>query len=115
LPRDALRAFEDMLSFARQASSIAAPIRREDLETRPEFRYALERLVELTGEAAKRVPPKEREFHPQIPWRNIVGMRDKLAHDYEFVSLNRVWETVSSNLPELISQLEAILAKRHRR
>jgi uncharacterized protein with HEPN domain len=104
-----------MLGFARQASRIARPIQRDDLDTRPEFRYALERLVELIGRAAKRVPSSERELHPQIPWKAIVGMRDKLAHDYEMVSVGRVWETVKQSVPDLIRQLEAILGRRRRR
>jgi uncharacterized protein with HEPN domain len=106
---------EDMIYFARHASLIADHIQRRDLETRLEFRYALERLVSLIGEAAKRIPRLERNLHPQIPWTSIVGMRDKLVHDYNTVNLDILWETVTENVPRLINQLEAIMARRHRR
>ena len=69
---------------------------------------ALVRLLEIIGEAAKNVPTKIREASPQIPWSLVARTRDRLAHGYFDINLDRVWEMVSNDLPPLIKALEAI-------
>lgn len=72
------------------------------------LRLALERLIEIIGEAAKRVPPDTRAAYPAIPWADIVGMRNKLVHDYLEVDPEQVWQVVTGDLPGLIAELERI-------
>jgi len=74
------------------------------------LRLALTHLVQTIGEAAKRVSPVFRDTHPEIPWRQITGMRDKLVHDYLEVDYDLVWEVVTADLPILLPRLEALLA-----
>lgn len=76
--------------------------------------------LQVMGEAAKRVPQDYRAAHPEIPWRQMAGLRDVLIHDYEGVDVAQVWMIVEKNLPELkralldvlppLDQLEAELA-----
>ena len=63
--------------------------------------YAVIRCLEIIGEAVKKLPMPLRQKYPQIPWTKIAGMRDKLIHDYEYVDLQQVYDTVVRDLPLL--------------
>ena len=71
---------------------------------------ALVRLLEIVGEAASRVSRKKQEALPQIHWKQITGMRNRIAHAYFGIDLDVVWQTVMEDLPLLIIELEKILA-----
>jgi uncharacterized protein with HEPN domain len=107
--RDKTR-LEDMRRAARRARTFADGKTRADLEANNELLgFALVRAVELVGEAASKVTPETRQAHPDIPWRNIIGMRNRIVHDYLNVDYDIVWTVVTDNLPPLIKQLDAIL------
>ena len=63
------------------------------------------------GEAASRVTAERQQASPAIPWRDIVAMRNRLIHGYFDVDLDRVWDTVTDDLPPLLARLEAALAR----
>lgn len=71
-------------------------------------RLALGRLVQNIGEAARRVSPALQDAHPDIPWRNIAGIRHKVVHDYFYVDFDIIWDVVTADLPALVSRLEQI-------
>lgn len=68
------------------------------------------RAIELIGEAAARITDETKNQYPQIAWKNIIGMRNRIIHDYNNVNLDIVWQVASRNLPELAVQLAAILS-----
>jgi uncharacterized protein with HEPN domain len=70
---------------------------------------AVVRNLEIVGEAAKRVSPGLREQAPGVPWREMAGMRDKLAHDYFGVDLELVWDVVAAELPTARTRIIALL------
>jgi uncharacterized protein with HEPN domain len=99
-----------MLDMARQARELVASRTRADYDADVALRLALAHLVQNIGEAARRVSPELQKVHPDIPWRNIVGIRHKVVHDYFYVDYDIIWDVVTSDLPELKQKLAAILA-----
>jgi uncharacterized protein with HEPN domain len=75
---------------------------------------ALIRELEVLGEAAGRVSPEFVARHPEIPWREITGIRHKLIHDYFVVDLGIVWRTATVNVPEVAPLVRAAAASLHR-
>ena len=73
--------------------------------------FAVTRALEVIGEAVKNVPEEVRGKYPQVPWKDMAGMRDKLIHEYHGVRLDIVWETVKEGLPPLKPVFEKILAE----
>jgi len=65
--------------------------------------------ITLIGEAARRISGELRDRHSDIPWRLIMGMRNKLIHEYDDVDLHEVWKTIKDDIPELISKIEPLL------
>ena len=103
-----------MLAYGQEAVQMARGLSFVDLTESRKTRLALERLVEIVCEAAYRIPATERENHPQIPWTLIVGMRQKLVHEYHNVDLKLLWDTLESDLPQLIRQLRLIITRSRR-
>lgn len=100
----------DMLVFAREALAFARGRKREDLDQDRGFLRSLERVLELIGEAARRISPATREKHPAIPWKDIIGMRNIIAHEYGKVDLDEIWKATQQDVPRLAAALEEIVA-----
>jgi len=98
-----------MLDHAREAVEMARGRDRRDLDHDRQFNLAMVRLVEVIGEAARRISSPTRELHPQVPWSQIVGTRDRLIHGYDRVDFDILWKIVHDELPPLIERLQAIL------
>lgn len=64
------------------------------------------------GELAKEISPDMTAAHPDIPWKGMRGMRNRIVHDYENVDLKILWETIRDDLPILLSQIRALLDER---
>jgi len=95
-----------MLDAARKAVQFTEGRTRRDLDTDERLSLSLVRLIEVIGEAARYVSVQLRDAHPQIPWRQIAGARDRLIHGYFDVDLDVVWAIVTADLPVLIAELE---------
>ena len=99
MQRDELLYAGHMLDMARKALAKVEGRPRNAYDEDENLRLALAHLVQVIGEAARRVSPGFREAHPEIPWMDIVGMRSKIVHDYLSVDEDVVWEVVTSDLP----------------
>ena len=71
--------------------------------------YAILKGIEVVGEASRKIPKEFRKKHPSILWNDIVGMRDKLVHDYSGIDLDMVWKTAKVDIPKLIKELKTLL------
>ena len=71
----------------------------------------LAHLVQVIGEAARKVSPEFQSDHPEIPWRQIVGMRHRIVHDYMRMDEDVLWKVVSEDLPALLPHLEKVAPK----
>jgi uncharacterized protein with HEPN domain len=67
------------------------------------------RQIEVIGEAVKKLSSEMKTGHPEIPWKDVAGMRDKLIHDYFGVDLDAVWDTVDKDIPRLKDKIRAII------
>jgi len=72
-------------------------------------RLAVERQLEILGEAARRVSSQFRDAHPELPWREIVGLRNVISHEYDKVNYESIFRIVRNRLPVLIAMLEPLV------
>jgi len=111
LPENDRIRLQHMLDAARKAVHLAAKRGREALEDEEDpLADALVRLISVIGEAAGKVSPGTCAELQEIPWEDVVGMRNRLIHGYFDINLDIVWTTVQDSLPPLIQWLESALA-----
>ena len=103
----------DMADAARTALGITAGYSGPRYLADRTVQLAVERLIEIIGEAARRVSHEFRDSHPEIPWRGIIFQRHVLAHEYGEIKQERMWRLVTEDLPNLLAAL-APLAPRER-
>ncbi|WP_425154634.1 DUF86 domain-containing protein [Candidatus Palauibacter sp.] len=99
----------DMLLAARDAEEFASDLTFEKFEHDKLHQHAIIKAIEIIGEAANRVSAETRDLHSEIPWLEIVGMRNRLVHAYFEVDVELLWETVQRDIPDLISLIEPLV------
>ena len=104
-----LRAFDTCSDFSQEAFEMAHGRSRMDFDTDRLLNLSLARLIELVGEAAWWVDGEFRAQYPEVPWADIVGMRQHLTHGYAVIKYDDVWRVAREGLPVLITQLQAII------
>ncbi len=99
----------DMLTASRRVVQFTRGMTWPEFESDDLIQSAVVRQLEIVGEAAKRVSEETRKAQGGIPWDDIIGMRNRLIHEYFRVDLRRVWDTITNDVPELIRLLEPIV------
>lgn len=107
--RDDFIRVRHMLDAAKEAISFVDNKTRDDLENNRMLALSIVKSIEIVGEAASKVTKGSREEHPEIPWTDIVAMRNRLIHAYFDIDLDRVWDTVTDDLPPLTALLEDVV------
>ena len=99
----------DILISARLAMTYVSGKTREEFLVDIQLQDAVIRRLEIIGEAARRISEPTRLAFPSLPWRQVVGMRNRIIHEYDDVDLAVVWDTVQDDLPLLIAELEKVI------
>ena len=103
-----------MLDHACEAVVMVQPYTRPDLNSNRMLTLALLQLARIVGGAANRVSKAERERHAEIPWGQISGLRNRLAHGYDSINFDILWQVLTVDLPALIVMLEKIVPPENR-
>ncbi|NLF32860.1 MAG: DUF86 domain-containing protein [Planctomycetes bacterium] len=104
----------DMLSHASEAVELMRGIDREGLARDRVKQLALTRLMEILGEAANRVSSAAQCRHPDVPWPQVIAMRNRLVHGYDVIDYDLLWDTITNDLPPLIAVLQRIVDEARR-
>ena len=99
----------DMLDAARTVEQLTSRLDSTQYSNDRRTQLAVERCLEIIGEAAARVSASFGNAHPEIPWRQIIGQRNVLIHEYGEIKQERIWKVVRENIPQLIELLKPFL------
>ncbi len=103
--RDLVR-LKHILEYAVEATEMAKGRERQDLNGDRQFGLAMTRLLEIIGEAAAHVSTETRNRMTDVPWLQIVGLRNRLIHGYDEVDFDVLWAVVQGDLPSLIASVQ---------
>src|SRR3990172_1467843 len=99
----------DMIEAAKEVSDMISGLTMLEFLDNKVLLRAAERNIEIIGEAASRISESFRETHPQIPWRQIIGQRNIIVHEYGKIDYEMLYQTAINDIPELISSIEPLL------
>jgi uncharacterized protein with HEPN domain len=99
----------DMLDAAQSVVAFVRGKTLQDYVRDPLLQAAVERKIEILGEAARKVSDEYKELHQEIPWRGIIGQRNVLIHEYNEVDQRAIWELATVDIPKLINLLEPLV------
>jgi uncharacterized protein with HEPN domain len=100
---------EDMLDAMDKAELAVAGVAYDRFATDFMINFVVIRALEIVGEATKRLPAAIRTQYPQVPWKDMAGMRDRIIHGYDNVDLQIVWSVVKSEIPRIKPIIRQIL------
>jgi len=99
----------DILLASREARQIAQGESIQKFTSDRKLQLAIMHLIQIIGEAARSISPEFKQAHPEVPWNEIVGMRNKLVYEYFRIIPEKVWEAVEKDLPQLIQLIEPLV------
>ena len=109
MKRDFLDYVEDIVDAMRSALTFVEGMTFRQFQRDQKTAFAAVRALEIIGEAVKKIPGPVRDRYPEIPWKDMAGMRDKLIHEYFGVNLRTLWDTIKKEIPKLKPLFERIL------
>jgi len=101
----------DILIAAKDARDLSTGLSWDEFKLSRLHQLAISKSLEMIGEAASKISSETREAHPEVPWSDIVGMRNRLVHDYLRVDLRKVWDTLQVDIAPLIESIEPLIPK----
>lgn len=107
---DNLTRLQHMLAYSEQAIAITRNKARIDLEEDETISLAVTRLLEIIGEASSHIEEQVKTKYPEIDWKEIYGIRNRLAHGYFDVDLDIIWQIIKEDLPNLVIALKQAIA-----
>ena len=110
MSRDLVYAW-DMLVAARKVTKFVSGISEDEFLDDELVQSAVLHQFTILGEVSKRLSETFRQMHSQVEWAKIAGLRNRIVHEYDEVSLDKVWESVTKEIPRLVADLEAIVPK----
>ena len=99
----------DMLQAAERIQEFLKNRTFDNFMTDNMLRAAVDRNLEIVGEAARRLSEEFKQEHPEIPWRQIIAQRNVLIHEYNDIDYKEIWQVVSFHLPRLIEQIRPLI------
>jgi uncharacterized protein with HEPN domain len=102
---------EQMLATVRRIRDVVRALTRKAFEADEVRQLALLHLIQMLGEAASRTSATFREAHPELPWGQMVGMRNRIVHGYDHVDPDIVWRVATEDVEPVLAALERILAE----
>ena len=102
----------DIIETSRAVRGFTHDVKPHDYLSDRKLQMAIERAIEIIGEAARRVSESFKCDHPEVPWRAIVAQRHVIAHEYGEIKQERLWLVATRDLPKLAEQLEPLLPPR---
>jgi len=97
-----------MIEAAQEAMGYAEGLPRTEFKSSRPLQHSVVRCIEIIGEASSRISKEFRESSPQIPWVDIIGMRNRIVHAYYDIDIDIVWKTVTEDLPALLPEIQAV-------
>jgi uncharacterized protein with HEPN domain len=100
--------FVDILETIERVQARTAGMKFAEFEADWEIRFAIQRAIEVTSEASRRLPAELKDLRPEIHWRRVAGIGSVLRHEYHTISDKVIWDVVREELPPLKLAIEAI-------
>ncbi len=111
MPRDFRLYLQDILDAIAKVERYSADLDLEQFKRDELHIDGINMNLIIIGEAANAVPDEIQQRYPQIDWRNVIGLRNAIAHEYFRLNLDRIWNIIEVELPELKQQIQDLIAQ----